>query len=268
MLGKIYFQELNMPEEAIHYFTLAKQVEPSNLDNLSNFAVVYLSLRRFDESINLLNQILREDPRYVAAWKNLGFCYERIGRFDSARVAYQQAIRTDPLSNDAREYLASLYLAAGEADSAAGLLREGVRLDARDYRLRYSYGVALSVKGERRTAEQQWLIGFGLAKRDSELNPGNSQPSVFCALFKARLTQKDLALESLHHALAVDSSSSDVLIGTARVYGVLGMKTETVEWFTLAKKASPIEFDEVYVQTSMDLMRYGQDPDLLGIARQ
>ena len=54
------------------------------------------NLKRYDEAILALDQAIRLDPNYAAAYNNKGNTLNNLKRYDDAILAYDHAIRLDP----------------------------------------------------------------------------------------------------------------------------------------------------------------------------
>jgi tetratricopeptide (TPR) repeat protein len=75
-------------------------------------------LKQFDKAINELNQAIKLDPQYAAAYANRGYAYGEKGEFDRAIADYTKVIELNP--QDARAYAnrGYAYREKGEFDRA------------------------------------------------------------------------------------------------------------------------------------------------------
>ena len=65
---------------------------------------------RYDEAIELLDRLNREDPNNADVLNLLGYSNRKVGNLDEAFDLYQQALSVDPKHRGANEYLGELYL--------------------------------------------------------------------------------------------------------------------------------------------------------------
>ena len=58
------------------------ELEPLNLNTMTNLGAAYFSVKRYDESIAQLSKVLEIDPNYATAHQFLSFVYEAQGKYD------------------------------------------------------------------------------------------------------------------------------------------------------------------------------------------
>ncbi|NHI92241.1 MAG: tetratricopeptide repeat protein [Candidatus Lokiarchaeota archaeon] len=75
--------------------TLKKSIEsdPDNPEKLANLGVLYSSINRYEEALNLFRSILEKDPKNVEAHKYLGVIYAQIGKLDEAISELEIAVK-------------------------------------------------------------------------------------------------------------------------------------------------------------------------------
>jgi tetratricopeptide (TPR) repeat protein len=64
----------------------------------------------YDDAIDILEDIVRKDPKNADAWNLLGYSHRKLGEYDEALEHYQKALRLKPNHVGANEYLGELYL--------------------------------------------------------------------------------------------------------------------------------------------------------------
>jgi len=67
-LGVLYFQKLNMNEEALAAFGKSMEYCPEDVNSYINYFVVLFSLERFDEAVEKLENFTRDFPEECAGW--------------------------------------------------------------------------------------------------------------------------------------------------------------------------------------------------------
>ncbi len=73
---------------------------------------------KFEQAIELLEQVVRDDARNADAFNYLGFAARNIGRYTESLEYYQRALAIDPDHKGAHEYLGELYLLTGDLAAA------------------------------------------------------------------------------------------------------------------------------------------------------
>jgi Flp pilus assembly protein TadD len=73
---------------------------------------------RYQEAVDLLVVVVRDDPKSADAHNYLGYSYRKLGRYDEALTHYTQALEIAPEHRGANEYLGELYLETGNLEAA------------------------------------------------------------------------------------------------------------------------------------------------------
>lgn len=83
--------------EALPFFELGYQLEPSTAKGLLLKARAQVENEEFDEAQATLEQVIREDPGHAPAYEMLGVRYQEAGRFSDAIACFDKAIELQPL---------------------------------------------------------------------------------------------------------------------------------------------------------------------------
>ncbi len=86
-------------------------------------AIALIDEDRFEDAIELLEEVVEVDPDSADVWSLLGFSYRNIGETDEAFAAYNKALLIAPDHVGANEYLGELYLQVGDLEKAKAQLR-------------------------------------------------------------------------------------------------------------------------------------------------
>lgn len=97
--------QLRRYEEALHHFTHAIQIEPTNPNALLNAGDALYQLGAYAEAADAYSFGIELDPFNPQAWYTLGNCYARMQVYDAAKIAYQQALQLDPKHAQAQHNL-------------------------------------------------------------------------------------------------------------------------------------------------------------------
>jgi len=76
----------------------------------------------YSEAIEVLTEVVDEEPENADAWNMLGFSYRNVGDVDNAWDAYERALAIDPNHRGAHEYIGEWYLMQGDVASAQAQL--------------------------------------------------------------------------------------------------------------------------------------------------
>lgn len=132
-LGYCYV-EVDRREEAENAYRKAAQLEPTNVNILYVWSSTLTQLKKFDEAIVVLQNILQIDSNSVKAYNRLGDLYIKLtfrGRdhLSDAMDAYGKANKLDPQSSDAHWGMGAVSALAGYKDEALEQVRILNQLD-------------------------------------------------------------------------------------------------------------------------------------------
>lgn len=105
--GNALYEQENYPEAEIRY-RKAQEQSPT-YEGLFNLADALYKQKRYDEALNILKQISRDEvagPHVPDAYYNLGNTYFQQKKLPEAAEAYKNALRRNPLDDEARYNLA------------------------------------------------------------------------------------------------------------------------------------------------------------------
>ena len=118
--------------DADHWFTLASNWDPQNLQGLYYLGRTKYNEQRFEDAIEIFERCLKLDSRNVKAQDNIALSLQALGRRDEAEQAFLRAIQwqTDAGGNDPWPYidLGSFYIAINQVPKAVPYLQQAVSL--------------------------------------------------------------------------------------------------------------------------------------------
>jgi len=172
----------------------AISLEPNNALVVGTAATLAGTFGQLEKSIELFEQVVRQDPLNLSSLRALGARYGSIGRLDDALEALNQIKTINPDFPEINIITAAMYLLKGEAETA---LIE-IKKEPRGFYYRYMEARILSTLG--REAEAQAVI-------DNILNdPDQIIPTALAGTYAWR-GEKDLAFKWLEIAYENRSTS-------------------------------------------------------------
>lgn len=81
-------------------------------------AVKAIKAERYQEAVDLLEDVVRDEPKNADAYSYLGFSNRKLERYDEALAHYNRALELKPKHKGANEYLGELYLEQGNLEGA------------------------------------------------------------------------------------------------------------------------------------------------------
>jgi len=178
-------------KEAERGFQHAIELNPSDSDVRSWYALELSALGRHAEAANEMRRALRLDPLSLSIGTRASLILTLAGRHDEAVQQCLQALELDPTGFHQAHYdLGIAYLAKGRFDEAERSMRTAVRLSNRTPRALALLGYALAASGQVNEAESLIVELEGLA-RERYVAPYD------LAMVYAGLGRKDEAFEWL-----------------------------------------------------------------------
>jgi len=133
-----------------------------------------VNLKKYDEAINIFQEIIRDHPSINFAYGELGNTYLKNNNIDEAMVFLKKAIELGPSGDSLLPALAAAYLLKNQYKDAAAYLEKAVKIDPYDEVAHYELGSAYFALGYQSLAESEYekalniqpeygLAYFGLA---------------------------------------------------------------------------------------------------------
>jgi tetratricopeptide (TPR) repeat protein/TolB-like protein len=264
MLGQIYFNK--DLKESKYYFLRAKQLDPGIPMNYTNLGGAYYFSGNLNETYTTLIDGLKLDSMDYLTWRTLGCYYERKELFDEALHAFKTALKHGDYDLPARDYIAGIQILRGNLNGADSVLQEGIQSNPQLYQLKYTQGLICQLQKKYSKANSIWRSGLESVKRTNE-KERSADEFIYIGLFSGRLGDNQNAIMNGQRAINLDSTNSDILAGMARIYSILGDKTQMIYWLRLAKRYA-VDIDEAYLKTMPDFLGYINDTEILDIVRK
>ncbi len=105
-------------DKARYYYREVLKKQPERLDLRNKIAMTYISSSNPMEGINILRQILEEDPENEMAIYNLGTLSVQSGQYEKAEEYFRRLITINPQNMQAQFYLGLSYYELGEKGKA------------------------------------------------------------------------------------------------------------------------------------------------------
>jgi tetratricopeptide (TPR) repeat protein len=100
--------------------------------DLNNAAIQALNNQRFDLAADLLQKVVKLDPKYKSAWDNLGRAYLALGKREQAADAFQKQLEMNPYDEFAYNGLGLVYQQQGKYAEAVKLFEKQIEINPLD----------------------------------------------------------------------------------------------------------------------------------------
>ncbi len=105
-------------EEAVGEYQRTLELEPENVDALTNLGVVYYNLGQLDEAIAQYSKAIEIAPNDADIHSNLAAAYVQTNQLEKALEEYSTAVELNPDLAEAYFGLGVVYLQLGQNDKA------------------------------------------------------------------------------------------------------------------------------------------------------
>jgi tetratricopeptide (TPR) repeat protein len=192
-LGGFYITQ-GRYQDAEPVFRKIIELTPDNAIGYSNSAVVDHYLGRSADAITMTKKALSIDPTALR-YSNLGTLYFFVGRYSDAVPLMEKAVEMDPENSSFWGNLADAYRwAPGLTERASVAYKRAMQL-----------------------ADQQLTM-----------NPNDADRRAWLAEYAAKLSDRTRALEEIAHARRLAPNTAGVLARSARVYEILGLRSQAL----------------------------------------
>ncbi|HRP18581.1 MAG TPA: tetratricopeptide repeat protein, partial [Ginsengibacter sp.] len=130
----------------------------------------YLRQNDFRSSQFFYERALKKDDQLNEARLNLSVVYSSLGKNKEALEVLQQALKVQPKNDRIYFNLALLYNELNEKGKAESSLDEAAKLNSQNPRVYYNYGLMLQQRGMMEAATRQLQKAVELAPEDGDLN--------------------------------------------------------------------------------------------------
>ena len=249
----------------------------------------------YQAAIDLLNQVIKKQPKHKTAYETLGRAYRALGNDAEAEAAFKKAVEMDPYSPYAYNYLGLTYWKEHLYEAAAAQFQKQLEVDPLDKWAHYYLGEMLNEQKKFADAEAELekansitpnSAGVLIALGKANLGLGNSEkaqmyfskavslapnPSTWNDVAYDLADQKgnlDLAKQYAESAVSSVAAAlrnvrlSDLKIQQLAAVNFLAMCWDTLGWVHFQKGDVPVA--EKYLTAAWDMSQQATVADHLG----
>jgi len=182
-LGKAFYENPTMAQQAVEQFRLALALAPDSLRERLNYGLALLRSGDVKNGMAQLERVQKQDPKLPHTWFNLGIAYKRLGDFDKAQAEFEQMTRLAPDEPVSHYQLGALYKSKDRNDAA---IREFEK--ARDLNPRLAaphYQLYMLYRQANRPEAAAELASFNQMKKEQEgaAIPEDMEWSVYAEIY-------------------------------------------------------------------------------------
>ena len=230
-LAELY-QQSGRFDQAIEIWQELLALIPDQVAWRTQLAFARLDSGQSRAAVTELQRVVKARPHQPSAHVNLGIALNATGRTSEARQAFERALELNPVSTAARLNLGALHAANGRLDRAESTYREVVASDPRSAEGHRRLGEILSARDRRGDAAVAFQTAFKLDPAD----PRNGT-----ALAEELVEQGELvpAIEVLDRTAAMAPTATTVLALLGELHLALGHPAEAASALRRALAQEP-----------------------------
>jgi tetratricopeptide (TPR) repeat protein len=207
--------------------------------------------RDFDHAIELLNQVIKDNPKLPNAYVLRGFARGAKGKYDEAVEDFTAAIDLNPDDEHLLLLRANANQQLKDWDAAIADFSEVIRRNPNDSDTLCSRGLSKNFKGDKAGAMEDF-------NRAVKVNPRSSAAFQFRGKAHADAGENKEALEDLNEALNINPKDPSAYISRAQFYLITDEPGKALEDFEQVLKLAP-EFSGIYNDYAWTLATNPQD---------
>jgi len=166
LLGVLYYHNKQLKEAELAW-KQALELDPSNLDTRSNYAVLLGQTNRLNEAVSILKGLVLDDPNNQEHYKTLTGMYAQNGQFNDALQVITHALSLHGDDADLYYHQGNLHKDLKNMQQAKESFKIAVQLDPEHSSAHLNLGVIFHLEGKHAEARHHYEIA---AKFDAD-NP-------------------------------------------------------------------------------------------------
>ena len=227
------YRKMHRFEEAIHYYSLALQSEPSHAETLHNLANLYAIQGNYQAALKTYSAALQVAPDFTIAHYNLGLLFLKHQELAAASKQFKNVITLNPDYTEAHFYLGVLALESGQLEEAEQAFQTVLTLAAEHVEALTNLGVIALKQDKAQLAIDYFTKAIAL--EDGHVEARNNLAATFMHhdRFENALMHYDVLLKQ-------DPANVEYLYNMGVAQMALGHLKEATQFFT--KILSTTEF--------------------------
>ena len=199
---------------SVHHIQVPLEDDPAQPPELSR-AEAAIEKRDYSAAEPLLHGLVERDPRSYVAWFDLGFVENALGKLDESIAAYRKSVAAKPDVFESNLNLGLQLAKTGQPD-AEEFLRAATRLKPTSNAAEGQYRAWLSLAQTIAKAKPEEALAA--YQQAATLQPKEAEPHLSAGQLLDQENKYAAAEQEYKQALALDSRSTDAVVGLANIY--------------------------------------------------
>jgi len=229
---------------AIKYLNKSLEINPENIDSLSEIAFCYARVFNYNKSIECYLKAIDLDPFLEFNWFNLGLVYFKIENFEKAIESFNFALAIDPKYLSAYLAKANCFMLLEKYSEAIEVYKEYLNYD-KEYADVYYYIGECFEKIKNIDAAKEYY------EKTIHKNENHTEALLSLGIIKMYLHDFPGSLICLTKLVLINNENHEAQYYLAELYYKTGMYEEALPHIEIAIKIAPEEVDYILLQSEL-----------------
>ena len=229
---------------AIKYLNKSIELNPQNLESLSEIAFCYDGISNYNKSIEYYLKCIDINPFLEFNWYNIGLIYNKISNVNKAVEAFDYALAIDPEYLSAYLAKANLYLSLEKYSFAVEIYKEYLNYDTDFADVYYYIGECYEKMDKLDNAIKYYDLTIEKDKNHSDAWLGKG-------VIKMYLEDYAESLVCLTNSVLIDAENPEAQYSLAELYLKTGIYNDALPHIEIAIKVAPEEVDYILLQSEL-----------------
>jgi tetratricopeptide (TPR) repeat protein len=173
--------------------------DPKDKDILYNLGMLYSELGKPDMAVKTLSECVRVYPNYSNAYVALGFAYSLLSKNEKAKENFLKALEIDSANSYALRNLGGIYAKDNEHEKAIECLEKSFAINKEDQQTAYGLGYAYFVARKLDKADEYFKIVIDI---DASTKIANSAKELRSKIAEISLKEKGFRPDAMFYCLS------------------------------------------------------------------
>lgn len=246
-LGKVLIR-LDKFEEAIDVFNDILKIDADNYPAWYNKANALMKQNRWKEAVFSYKEAIGIKPDCYKSYYNMAVALEENGDKNEAIDAYRSAIEINADFTDAYNNLGILLSLSGHTDEALDVYKQGILKNRNEFSLYFNMGMCLF-------DECRYVEAAAAYRNAIDINPDELGIYYYLGAALTEMRHYNDAIEAYKSALEIKPSDGELYYNLAAIYALLGRYDISADNLERAVRLNPDICGDVNKNSAFDGMR-------------
>ncbi len=226
-LGRCYQQQGEF-EKAVEHFERAIKIRPGYWNYYNVLGICYSTFGHYQEASEQFRRVISFHPDNQVGYNNLGGIYLMLGKYEDALAMHQKSVAISE-NDTAYSNIGTCYFYLGQYEKAIEAYQAALKLSPRNDIYYRNLGDAYLRLNKKAEAQEQFKTALRLLEEELNINSNDAMTFAKQAVCKAKLDDKQEALEAIERAHAIEPRNPEIIYLHATVHALTGNREQAIE---------------------------------------